>query len=87
MGKSSGMQGCAGRENPRADAQCIEAAVHRAHEAGFRVGQPVSLGVVQGFVLGYNISRRGRFPGARYPLLVATGFGVVKCRLEEVRLA
>ena len=87
MGKSGGIQGCTGRNLPRHDAEGIEAAIHTAHQAGFRVGRAVSLGVVQGVVLGYNISRRGRFPGARFPLLVATGFGVVKCRLEEVSLA
>ena len=85
MGRSSGIEGCAGTAHPRRDVECIGAAVRAAQEAGLRAGRAVSLGVVEGIVLGYNISRRGRFPGARYPLLVATAFGVVKCRLEEVR--
>ena len=66
--------------------ECIRigAAVHRAVDRGLVVGRPVTLGVVRGIVIGYNIARRGRYPGARYPLLVKTELGIAKCRLDEV---
>ncbi len=86
MGKSSGIRGSIGREVPRRDAGVMDA-IRSAQAAGLHIGQPVCLGVVRGVVLGYNIARRGRFPGASFPLLVATGLGAVKCRLEEVEVA
>lgn len=86
MGKSNGIRGSAGRRAPPRDAGVMDA-ILCARAAGMRIGQPVCLGVVRGVVLGYNIARGGRFPGSVFPLLVATGLGAVKCRLEEVRIA
>ncbi len=59
-------------------------AVHAAVGRGLTIGKAVRLGVVSGIVIGYNIARRGRYPGARFPLLVKTDLGVAKCCLEEV---
>ncbi len=71
---------------PSAPRECREIgdAVHRAARSGLFVGRQVKLGVVRGIVIGYNIARRGRYPGARYPLLVKTELGIAKCRLDEV---
>lgn len=65
----------------------IEQAVTDAIHAGFRIGQPVRIGRVDGYVVGYNIGDFGRFSGERYPLLVGTEFGVAKCSLREVAAA
>lgn len=62
----------------------IGAAVHTAVGCGLTIGRQVRIGIVRGVVIGYNIARRGRFQGARYPLLVKTELGVTKCRLDEV---
>ena len=62
----------------------IGAAVHAAVGRGLVVGRQVKIGIVRGVVIGYNIARRGRYPGTRYPLLVKTELGVAKCRLDEV---
>ena len=66
------------------EAGLVGVAVHAALCGGFVVGRQVKLGVVRGVVIGYNIARRGRYPGARFPLLVKTELGVAKCRLDEV---
>ncbi len=58
----------------------IGAAVTR----GLTVGRRVKIGMVRGIVIGYNIARRGRFPGLRYPLLVKTELGTAKFGLDEV---
>jgi hypothetical protein len=70
--------------SPARECSQIGAAVHRAVGCGLVVGRQVKLGVVRGIVIGYNIARRGRYPGSRYPLLVKTELGVAKCRLDEV---
>lgn len=62
----------------------IGAAIHSATTRGLIVGRQVKIGIVRGVVIGYNIARRGRFPGRRFPLLVKTELGVVKCQLGEV---
>lgn len=70
---------------PRAPASASPAAAVRAAVAGgLTVGRQVKLGIVRGVVIGYNIARRGRFPGRRYPLLVKTELGIAKCRVDEV---
>lgn len=69
-----------GCDNPGA---AIRVAVRRGLVAGSRV----RLGIVEGMVIGYNIARGGRYPGARFPLLVSTELGVAKCRLDEVAAA
>lgn len=58
--------------------------IHRAIDAGYRIGRHVRLGRVPGSVIGYNISNFGRFSGASYPLLVETEYGVTKCSMREV---
>lgn len=63
------------------------AAVRAAHSCGLTVGRQVKIGIVRGVVIGYNIARRGRYPGRRYPLLVKTELGVAKFRLAEVVVA
>lgn len=58
--------------------------IHRAIDAGFRIGRRVRIGRVPGAVIGYNISNAGRFGGATYPLLVETEFGITKCSMLEL---
>ncbi len=62
----------------------IVRAVMRAIRAGYRIGQHVRIGHVAGQVVGYNIGAFGDFAGARYPLLVCTDLGVVKCSASEL---
>lgn len=59
-------------------------AIHAAVRCGLVVGRRVKIGLVRGIVIGYNIARRGRFPGMRYPLLVKTELGTAKFGLDEV---
>ena len=59
--------------------------VRAALRRGLTIGCAVTIGVVPGTVIGYNIARQGAFPGDRYPLLVATELGTAKCCLDEVR--
>lgn len=61
-------------------AQLIHAAVRR----GLTIDRMVKIGAVRGVVIGYNIARRGRFPGLRFPLLVKTELGTAKFSLDEV---
>jgi hypothetical protein len=61
--------------------------IHTAALHGLTVGRMVKIGAVRGIVIGYNIARHGRFPGARYPLLVRTELGTAKFGLHEVALA
>lgn len=62
----------------------VEQSIHRAIDAGYRIGRSVRLGRVPGSVIGYNISNFGRFCGASYPLLVETEYGIAKCSTREV---
>jgi len=61
-------------------------AVRVAHHAGFTVGRRVRLGSIVGRIIGFNIAAEGVYPGAVFPLLVATEYGVAKCSLDEIRL-
>lgn len=65
----------------------VEHSVAHAIHAGYHIGQRVWLGQTAGRVVGYNIGAFGRFSGARYPLLVRTEFGVIKCSVREVAAA
>lgn len=65
----------------------IGQAVLRARAMGFEVGAPVLIGAVEGEIVGYNIASHGLFYGGRYPLLVSTRLGTVKCGTDEVALA
>lgn len=65
----------------------IRSTVDIAINRGFLVGRQVLLGSIPGVVLGYNIGRFGRFVGSAYPLVVCTDLGVIKCSMDEVRLA
>jgi len=69
---------------PTRECSKIGAAVHAAVGRGLTVGRQVKIGIVRGVVIGYNIARRGRYPGTRFPLLVKTELGVAKCALDEV---
>jgi hypothetical protein len=62
----------------------VEQSIHRAIDAGYRIGRAVRIGRVPGSVIGYNISIFGRFSGASYPLLVETEYGTAKCSVREV---
>lgn len=62
----------------------IVRAVMRAIRDGYRIGQHVRIGQVAGQVVGYNIGAFGEFAGARYPVLVCTDLGVVKCSASEL---
>jgi hypothetical protein len=68
------------RDPPVSLAQVIRAAVSR----GLIINRAVKIGAVRGVVIGYNIARRGRFPGIRFPLLVKTELGTAKFSLDEV---
>ena len=68
-------------------AQCVATAVKTAQGMGFCVGAKVLIGTVPGRVIGHNITRVGRFAGTSYPVLVQTELGMVKCSIEELRLA
>lgn len=70
--------------SPARECSQIGAAVHMAVGRGLTIGRQVKLGVVRGIVIGYNIARRGRYPGSRFPLLVKTELGIAKCCLDEV---
>jgi hypothetical protein len=61
--------------------------IHAAVRRGLTIGRAVKIGMVRGIVIGYNITRRGRFPGVRYPLLVKTELGTAKFGLDEVKPA
>jgi hypothetical protein len=61
-------------------------AVRVAIQGGYRIGRQVSIGSIEGRIIGYNIAAYGRYVGADYPLLVATDLGVAKCRAEELAL-
>jgi hypothetical protein len=58
--------------------------IHAALRRGLTIGCAVTIGMVPGTIIGYNIARQGAYPGERYPLLVATDLGTAKCCLDEV---
>lgn len=58
--------------------------IHAAERKGLTIGRTVRVGAISGVVIGYNISRSGRFPAIRYPLLVETEMGTGKFSLDEV---
>ncbi|HZV53495.1 MAG TPA: hypothetical protein VFF82_01035 [Rhodocyclaceae bacterium] len=72
------------RDNDEPAATAIGKVLHLAMQHGLAVGRAVKIGAVRGVVIGYNISRRGRYPALRYPLLVETELGVAKFGLDEV---
>lgn len=61
-------------------------AIHRAQNLGFIVGRRVSYGKITGVIIGFNINDHGLYYASKYPLLVDTEFGAVKCSLREVSL-
>ena len=65
-------------------ATAIGKMVHLAKQRGLAVGRTVKIGTVRGILIGYNISRDGKFPGTHYPLLVKTELGTAKFGLDEV---
>ena len=69
---------------PTRDSGRIGESVHVALKRGLVIGRQVKIGIVRGVIIGYNIARRGRFRGIRYPLLIKTELGVGKFRLDEV---
>ncbi|MDR2260153.1 MAG: hypothetical protein LBE06_04305 [Azoarcus sp.] len=71
----------------RASTPNIGHTVANAIHAGFRIGQPVRIGQVDGRIVGYNIGHFGLFSGKDYPLLVRTRYGTAKCSLAEVAAA
>ena len=72
------------RDSQGSAASAIGKLVHLAMQRGLAVGRAVKIGTVRGIVIGYNISRDGRFPGTEYPLLVKTELGTAKFGLDEV---
>jgi len=72
------------RDSDGPAAATIGKLVHLAMQRGLSVGCAVEIGTVHGVIIGYNISRQGRFPGMRYPLLVETELGIAKLGLDEV---
>ena len=78
-----GMSGLNHRERA---AQDISSVVWDARAKGYAIGREVQLGGVRGTIVGYNISRRGKFRGAKFPMVVQTPFGVTKCSLVEIQL-
>ena len=63
----------------------VKSPVHQAIANGYTIGKRVLIGNVEGMVIGYNIANGGDYPGAIYPLVVATGYGIAKCTLTETR--
>lgn len=61
--------------------------IRSARKAGFGIGRQVRLGQVLGTIIGYNIGDHGLYYASRFPLLVATDLGAIKCTVAEVRLA
>jgi hypothetical protein len=72
-----------GRSSSPSLTQIILAAIRR----GLTIDRAVKIGAVRGVVIGYNIARRGRYPGIRFPLLVKTELGTAKFSLDEVAVA
>jgi hypothetical protein len=70
----------------KAAGSAVLSAVRVARRAGARVGRRVRIGAIPGRIIGYNIASGGVYPGAVFPLLVATEYGVAKCSLDEIRL-
>lgn len=68
-------------------AQGVASAVQAAKNCGYRIGCRVWMGRIEGVVIGYNISRIGRYAGTGYPVIVQTELGVAKCSADELRLA
>jgi hypothetical protein len=60
--------------------------IRRARRQGFGVGASVLIGKVPGTVIGYNIASHGLYFAGRFPLLVSTDYGAVKCSADELRL-
>lgn len=58
--------------------------IRAAAGSGFDIGSAVMIGTVRGVVIGYNIARRGSFPGDRFPLLIETELGTAMFGLDEV---
>lgn len=65
----------------------ISRVVHEAHKAGYMVGRAVVMGAVAGTIIGYNIADKGLYYASRFPLLVETAYGVIKCSPDELRLS
>ncbi len=74
------------RQQTQAQGALLRQAIHAAIAGGYLAGREVSIGRVPGVIIGYNIVRRGRFAGHRYPLLVRTALGVTKCAPAELEL-
>lgn len=74
------------RQQTLAHGILLRKALHAAIASGYLSGRQVSIGRVPGVIIGYNIVRRGRFAGHRYPLLVRTALGVAKCAPAELEL-
>ena len=69
------------------DHPTLEGLIRALKAAGYTIGRTVRIGRVAGQIVGYNIGGFGRYTGERYPLVVSTEFGIVKCAPEEVRRA
>ena len=78
------VEGTCPQSRTRSQRDPVGGSIHRAIDAGFRIGRRVRIGRVCGSVIGYNIASSGRFGGASYPLLVETEFGIAKCSMLEV---
>lgn len=87
MGNLSLIQGdcqpTPGHRSPRED---VGRVVLAARRSGYTVGRSVLLGKVAGTIIGYNIGDQGLYYASRFPLLVETSFGIIKCNPEELRL-
>lgn len=64
----------------------VRAAIHRVIRTGFTIGREVTIGIVHGTIIGYNIARSGRYTFRRSPLLITTDFGIGKYGPNEVKL-
>ena len=71
----------------RTEHPALEDLIRALKAAGYTIGEAVRIGQVGGQIVGYNIGGFGRYTGERYPLVVSTEFGIVKCAPEEVRRA
>ena len=87
MGRLHAIAGDSGPGGRGGYTQCLAQAIQAAKALGFVAGVQVLIGSVEGRVVGHNIARSGRYAGYSYPVVVMTDLGVVKCSLEELRLA
>ena len=65
------VEGTCPQSRTRSQRDPVGGSIHRAIDAGFRIGRRVRIGRVPGSVIGYNIANSGRFGGAAESITAA----------------